>query len=279
MDDNEYVFVKKKINDLLAIDLDHYKERQMRRRLTTFVERSDASDVDSYFREAESDENMLQELKDFLTINVSEFFRDQHQFEKLEKTILPDLLINGNRLKIWSAGCSIGAEPYTLAIMLEELSPGRSHTIIATDLDETILTHARAGGPYTEQDIRNVPPTRLKKYFIKENDKFWVTEAIRKKIKFKKHNLLSDPYEAVCDLILCRNVVIYFTDSAKAKINSGFCDSLKEGGVLFIGGSEIIFDAGKIGFEVAMPSFYKKTGAMCINDEKINAIKSRFPGI
>ena len=258
MDDNEYGYVKKRINDLLDIDLDNYKERQMRRRLTSFLERANPPDIGTFFNKVEREENMLQELKDFLTINVSEFFRDEHQFQKLETTILPELFEGRMKIKLWSAGCSIGAEPYTLAIMMEEIKPGLSHTIVATDLDETILKQARAGGPYSSQDVRNVKPDRLSKYFKNEDGKYWVVDKIRDKVKFKRHNLLSDQYEDNCDLILCRNVVIYFTDAAKSKINRGFHDALREGGILFIGGSEIIFDAAQIGFGVAMPSFYRR---------------------
>jgi len=258
MDDNEYSYVKKRINDLLDIDLDNYKERQMRRRLTSFLERANPPDVGAFFNNVEKEDKTLQELKDFLTINVSEFFRDEHQFQKLENVILPELLKNRTRIKLWSAGCSIGAEPYTLAIMMEKIMPGSSHTIIATDLDETILKQARAGGPYAQQDVRNVKPDHLARYFRNEDGKYWVVDKIRDRVKFKRHNLLSDPYEENCDLILCRNVVIYFTDAAKSKINRGFHNSLREGGILFIGGSEIIFDSAQIGFGVAMPSFYRK---------------------
>ncbi len=261
MDDNEYTYVKRKVNELLCIDLDNYKERQMRRRLNSFLERANADDVGNYFNSMEKDHKMIQELKDFLTINVSEFFRDDRQFEKLESVIMPELLRDRVCLKLWSAGCSIGAEPYTMAIILEELSPGTNHKIIATDLDETILKQARAGGPYMEQDVRNVNPQRLAKYFRKEGDKYWVADSIRNRVKFRRHNLLSDPYEDNCDLILCRNVVIYFTDNAKSKINRGFHASLREGGVLFIGGSEIIFDSSKIGLCVIIPSFYRKLPA------------------
>ncbi|MBM3133084.1 MAG: protein-glutamate O-methyltransferase CheR, partial [Chloroflexi bacterium] len=258
MNDLEYGFVKQKVLDLTAIDLDSYKEKQMRRRLSSYLERTKAPSIAAYFQSLEQDSRMLQELKDFLTINVSEFFRDDHQFEKLGQSIFPALLKDRVRLKVWSAGCSNGSEPYTLAIMLDELTPGKLHTIKATDVDETILTRARAGGPYAAQDVRNVRPDRLAKHFRKEGDKYWINDRIRERVEFTRHNLLSDPYEHDCDLILCRNVVIYFTDAAKREINRGFHAALREGGVLFIGGSEIIFDCAQTGFEIASPSFYRK---------------------
>ncbi|MDY6911143.1 MAG: protein-glutamate O-methyltransferase CheR [Chloroflexota bacterium] len=258
MNDMEYQYTKKKVRELLDIDLENYKEQQMRRRLTSFVDRSKAPDVGTYFTNAEKNNQMLKELQDFLTINVSEFFRDERQFGKLETVVMPELLKNNSKLKIWSAGCSIGAEPYTLAIMLTELSPDTKHQIVASDLDNTILSHAKAGGPYSDQDVKNVSPQRLTKYFTKKDDEYWVIDSIKNKVDFKRHNLLTDIYEKQCDLILCRNVVIYFTDAAKLKINQGFLDSLKDGGVLFVGGSEIIFDSAKLGFESIIPSFYRR---------------------
>lgn len=261
MDDSEYTFIKQRVFDLIDIDLDNYKEKQMRRRLSAFIERSKAPDVASYFEAVGEDGRMLQELKDFLTINVSEFFRDQHHFETLRRDILPELLQQRRQLKVWSAGCSNGAEPYTLAIMLEELTPGRRHHIVATDLDETILAQARKGGPYMPQDIRNVKPRQLTRFFRIEGEKHWVTDWIRDRVQFTRHNLLNDPYGTDYDLILCRNVVIYFTDFAKKQINRAFHNALREGGVLFIGGSEIIFDCAQIGFEIICPSFYRKLPA------------------
>ena len=102
-------------------------------------------------------------------------------------------------------------------------------------------------------------------HFNIEEGKYWVIDKIKDRVKFKRHNLLSDPYEENCDLILCRNVVIYFTDAAKSKINRGFHNSLREGGILFIGGREIIFDASPIVFGVAMPSFYRRVSEGTLN--------------
>ena len=104
---------------------------------------------------------MLGELQDFLTINVSSFFRDEKQFQRLQSVILPELLQNNRRLNIWSAGCSNGAEPYSIAIILTELSDRHDHRILATDIDDTILERAKSGGPYKAADVKNVPPGLL----------------------------------------------------------------------------------------------------------------------
>ena len=259
MDDNEYGYIKKKVLDLTKIDLDSYKEQQMRRRLTGLMERAGAEDASSYFGRIEKDRRMLDELRDFLTINVSEFFRDKQQFERLQSIVLPEALQNNPRLNIWSAGCSNGSEPYTLAIILAEISPGRQHRILATDIDTTILGRAKAGGPYTAADVKNVSRNLLAKHFKESEGNYWVIDSIREKVEFRQHNLLSDPYEDNLDLIICRNVVIYFTNEAKNKINQRFCQSLKDQGVLFIGGSEIIFEAPAMRLESFLPSFYRKS--------------------
>ena len=113
--------------------------------------------------------------------------------------MVKDLAINrtpGNNsgLRIWSAGCSNGSEPYTLSIILEELAPGRNHYLLATDLDRTILTKARARGPYTADDTRNVSLDHRKKYFDDVNSQFFIKENIAKRVTFKEQNMLTEPF-------------------------------------------------------------------------------------
>jgi len=262
LSDAEYCYVKEKVFGLTQIDLDCYKEKQMRRRFNGLLDRVGVPDATTYFNRVEQDNKMLTELRDFLTINVSCFFRDDNHFDRLRTIILPQLLRNSCRLNIWSAGCSNGSEPYTLAILLSELSPGNQHRILATDIDEKIIGRAQAGGPYTPADVKSVPQSLLRKYFEENGGGYHVVEDIKKRVMFRRHNLLSDPYETGFDLIVCRNVVIYFTDAAKRKINQGFFESLKPEGILFIGGSEIIFEADRLGFKSLFPSFYRKPAGM-----------------
>ncbi len=206
----------------------------------------------------EADQGALQKLVDFLTINVTEFFRDAAQWRVLKNRTLPDVLSKNNRLSIWSAGCSHGAEPYSLAIALDELSPGGNYRILGTDLDERILAKARAGGPYTSSDLKNVPRSVLLKYFTPSSEGHMVNTTLLPKITFKRHNLLTDPYERGFDVIVCRNVIIYFSDDAKDKLHRGFFDSLKPGGWLFIGATETMLDATRLGFQRQAASFFQK---------------------
>ena len=164
-------------------------------------------------------------------------------------------------IRIWSAGCSIGCEPYTMSMILNELDPRGNHQIIATDVDVPILNRARTGIGYLPAEVRGVPPEILRKYFVFDGSTYKVTDDIKRRITFKRHDLLSDPYPADLDLILCRNVVIYFNDEAKAVIYRGFAESLKPGGYLFIGGSEMIMRAADIGFRSASTSIYRRLAA------------------
>lgn len=259
MTDEEYNYLKEQILRVTGIDLESYKSQQMRRRLDGFLSRIPGSGVGPYCEILQKDPEAQQRLKDFLTINVSEFFRDNEQFHVLKTKILPELVSkNPSSIKIWSAGCSIGAEPYSVAMILDEINPQCSYRILATDLDQTILAQAKAGGPYKENDLKNVNKLQLTKYFTHTDRKYTVVDRLKSKIDFRQQNLLKANYPKDFDLIICRNVVIYFTDDAKRKINQGFYNSLKDNGILFIGGTEALLDAQELGFKRLVTSFYTR---------------------
>ncbi|MBV8719399.1 MAG: protein-glutamate O-methyltransferase CheR [Chloroflexi bacterium] len=251
---------RKRAYQLTGLDLTSYKAPQMHRRLTALLQRQKIASFAEYARVLETDAQRRQEFKDYVTINVSEFFRDGDRFGELERRILPMLLGGGAGLRVWSAGCSIGAEPYSVSILLHEQAPGRNHSILATDIDQTILDRARAGAGYLATDLRNAGAERIRKWFIATPDgKFSVGPAPRTPIRFQKHDLLRDPYpKGPFDLVACRNVVIYFTEEAKDRIYQGFVNSLASGGVLFVGGTEAIMRPQALGLTVLGPGFYRK---------------------
>jgi chemotaxis protein methyltransferase CheR len=258
MRDLEYSYLKTRIKQLTGIDLDDYRERQMRRRLTSFISRTSAPSVVAYCRMVENDRAMLEDLRSFLTIKVSEFFRDPLPFEQLRTEILPRLLMDRSRLDIWSTGCSVGGEPYSIAIILDKLTPYAKHRILATDIDEISLARARAGGPYRSNEVRSVPTQLLREYFEVVEECYRVNEKIRRKVEFRKHDLLREPFETGFDLIVCRNVAIYFTEEAKMRLNQQFCQSLSPGGILFVGGTEAIARSREIGLATLGHCFYRK---------------------
>jgi chemotaxis protein methyltransferase CheR len=256
----DFELFRKRAYQLTGLDLTSYKAPQMHRRLTALLARLKVDNFVAYASLLERDAQRRQEFKDYVTINVSEFFRDADRFGELERRVLPELLAGGKPVKVWSAGCSIGAEPYSLAIMLRELAPGRMHSILGTDIDETILDRARAGTGYLESDIRNVGAERIGRWFSKGGDgKYSVGSQPRTMITFQKHDLLRDAFpRGPFDLVACRNVVIYFTEDAKERIYQGFVDALRPGGILFVGGTEAIMRPQTLGLQVVGPGFYRK---------------------
>lgn len=251
-----YPVFRKTVLELTGIDLDCYKGTQMERRLQTIMRRAGVADLNAYARLLSTTPPRVKEFQDFLTINVSEWLRNPEKFEELQKVILPDLLKKSPKLRIWSAGCSNGSEPYSVAMLLDELDPVGRHQVIATDLDEEILKVARAG-IYHEKDVKNVSPARRARYLTQQGENFVVKPELKAKIQFERQNLLSDPSPQEIDLVLCRNVVIYFTEEAKDELYRRFHRALKPGGILFVGGTESLLRARDLGYASASPFFYR----------------------
>lgn len=262
-DEVGYAYFLRAVRKLTGVDLTCYRQGQLRRRLEALVQRVGVDGFMEYGRLLEREPARLQELRDYFTINVSEFFRDAPRFAHLEREVLPGLLAARPSLRVWSAGCSIGAEPYTVAMLLRELTPRGAHRILATDVDRTVLDRARRGDGYAATELRQVTPERLARHFTPAADgkSFAIRPEVKALVQFREHDLLGPPPGDGFDLILCRNVVIYFTDDAKAVLYQRFVDALRPGGVLFVGGTEIVRDADRLGLAVAGASFYRKGAA------------------
>lgn len=255
------------LKETSGLDLTAYKERQTMRRLSGFLNRHQIDGWTELARRIRADDELRVRLTDHLAINVTEFFRNPERFVHLADEVLPALLQRFEQLRIWSAGCSIGAEPYSLAILLDELAPGSSgrHQVLGTDLDREALAHARKA-VYVEDHLKEVSDTRRRQYFEPLSDgTSRVRTDIRNYVKFSEHNLLLDPYPRQQHLILCRNVIIYFTEEAKDRIISRFADSLVPGGYLLVGSTETIFRSERYGLRSVGPFLYERT------DEKASA--------
>jgi chemotaxis protein methyltransferase CheR len=239
------------------INLSLYKETQMKRRITTLRNKRGFKSYIDYYHAMNENNELMNEFIDRLTINVSEFFRNRKRWEVLKNRIIPELIENRPRLKIWSAACSTGEEAYSLAILFNEFFPQVTVQIIATDIDETVLKEAKKGS-YLEQSLKEVPTYLKKKYFHYDNNTYQVDPKLGKQITFAKHNLLADRYPSQIDLLVCRNVLIYFTDEAKEEIYHGFKDALNPGGVLFVGSTEQIFSSEKYQLKLYDTFFYQK---------------------
>ncbi len=257
MDEKDWADFKKKLKAKTEIDLDLYKEAQMKRRIGNLVTRGGFDSFIAYFDHVAKDKDEFAAFIEYLTINVSEFFRTPDKFGKLETDVIPELLKRSPTLNIWSAGCSIGAEVYSLTMILKDLTPGKKHRLLATDLDIEIIAKAKKG-VYSDNELKALDPKRKEKYFTKTPDgKFAIKDEIKQCVEFKRHNLLKDPFEKGFDLILCRNVVIYFTEEAKDQLYRNFFASLKPGGILFVGATEAILNARNMGYVNYQPFFYQ----------------------
>ena len=239
------------------INLSAYKSNQLHRRILSLMSRVGVATIDEYVELLKKDKDQRQKFLDFITINVTEFFRNPEIFDDLSKSITKDLLPHNKNLKIWSAACSIGAEPYSIAMILDSIALGGLHKIIATDIDNTILDRAKKG-EYVLSEVKNVKPEYVNKYFTVNNEKYLLSPKIKAMVTFKKHDLILDNYEKDFDLIVCRNVVIYFNQDVKNNIYMKFSESLKKGGLLFVGATESIYNYKEYGFEKASTFIYKK---------------------
>lgn len=252
---DNYEMFKREVYKLTGIDLNCYKEKQMRRRIDTLATKNKATSYETYLAMLRADKDLFEQFVNFLTINVSEFYRNPEQWKLLDESVIPKLIkAHGNRLKIWSAACSTGDEPYSLAMAFSKHLPLSNIQIIATDIDKQVLEQAQTG-LYNAKSIAAVPEEFKKKYFTQVGSSYKIADELKKCITFKQHNLLKDPYPSDCDLILCRNVVIYFTDEAKDEIYRKFFKSLKNQGVLFIGSTEQITNYKELGY-TRLSSFY-----------------------
>ncbi|WP_352416825.1 CheR family methyltransferase, partial [Clostridium tertium] len=238
------------------INLNAYKQEQLNRRIGSLMSRIDIKSLEDYKKLLRSDNKERQRFLDFITINVTEFFRNPELFKELEKA-LKSYLLNNNKLKIWSAACSIGCEPYSIAMMLNEINPMGRNNIVATDIDSTILKRASLG-EYVQAEMKNIDEDYRKKYFKLEKDKYIINNNIKSMVTFKKHDLILDNYEKDFDLIVCRNVIIYFKNDVKKEIFKNFSNSLKKGGLLFVGATESIYNYKEYGLEKVSTFIYKR---------------------
>lgn len=254
---NDYLYFVEKWKDLTNINLALYKEAQMKRRLTSLYEKKGYRHFGEFAKAVANDPLLFKETLDRMTINVSEFYRNYKRWAVLEDKILPSLK-TGKTLKVWSAACSTGEEPYTLAMILEKAKSVSGYQIIATDIDENALQTAKKG-EFHKRSLQEVPEPIKREFFEKNEDIYTVKETVKKHISFKAHNLLADPFEREFDVIVCRNVFIYFTEAAKENLYQKMSNSLLKKGILFVGSTEQIFHPEKYGLATVDTFFYQKS--------------------
>ncbi len=254
----DYEGFKKAILQMTKIDLNAYKENQMKRRIDTLIRKHNVSGYEEFVNALKSDKVLYEEFINYLTINVSEFYRNPDQWELMDKVFIPELINTfGKNLRIWSAACSTGDEPYSLVMALSRHIPLNQIRIIATDIDKQVIAQAKVG-LYAEKSLAGVPKDLKDKYFTKIGASYQISQDIKSRVEFREHNLLRDPYPTSCHFIICRNVMIYFTDEAKEEIYRKFSNSLLKNGVLFIGSTEQIMNQRDFNFERRNSFYYQK---------------------
>lgn len=254
----DYSYLKREVLALTGIDLDCYKEKQMKRRIDTLIAKHKIEGYDKYVQGLKADKALFEEFVNYITINVSEFYRNPEQWQLMDQTVIPELVKRfGRNLKIWSAACSTGDEPYSLVMALSRHLPLNNIKIFATDLDKQVIAKAKVG-LYADKSIASVPEDFKRKYFTQVGTSYKISDEIKSRVEFKEHNLLKDQYPTDYHMIVCRNVLIYFTEEAKDGVFRKFCKALAPGGVLFIGSTEQIINYKEIGYERKNSFFYQK---------------------
>lgn len=254
-----------------GIDCRKYKSNFLVRRLASRMRVHHVSDYQAYLHILKKYPEEMDALLDNLTINLTYFFRDQSVFEALRDEVLTPLIRQrdyaGRRhLRLWSAGCATGEEAYSLAILLHQMLgtslPHWDVSILATDLDEKALQKARAG-VYDMFSFREVSAQELAPFFTTQNGRHHLIPEIKSLVNFQRHDLLGNTYPTNMDVILCRNVLIYFTREQHDHIFAMFHRALRDGGVLITGKTEILLGPTAALFKPInlREHIYRKVGA------------------
>ncbi|OLS23391.1 MAG: Chemotaxis protein methyltransferase [Candidatus Heimdallarchaeota archaeon LC_2] len=230
-----------------GIEVTSYKERYIIRRIKVRLGRLRLDSYKQYLSHLQNNPEEIKLVKESLSINVTRFFRNRDTFVLVKDRILPELMnlaLKSTRsdINIWSAGCAVGAEPYTVAIIANEaIGEQMRVNITATDVKPELLSMAR-NGIYSEQYLAEMEKQEIFKYFQKLNeDDYEVSRAIRNMVNFQQHDLMKDSYPGNMDMIICRNVLIYVDRNAQMEIVRKFFDALRPGGVLILGRTETLF--------------------------------------
>lgn len=257
----EFLKVRKMIFSYCGISINDGKEALVQSRLMKRIRKLELNTFSEYLKYVDKDRTGKEflSLVDVLTTNKTNFFREDQHFDFIKKVIFPK--VKGQNLKWWSAGCSSGEEPITLSITLlenQQTAQWNSVKILATDISRDVLLTAKSG-VYKQHKIVDVPSSLISKYFDRVgDDSFKVKNQIRSIITYGRLNLTDNwPLKGDFQMIMCRNVMIYFNRQTQEEIVRKFREQLAPGGYLFIGHSESIA-ASSLGFRNVAPAVYQK---------------------
>ena len=242
MTENNFQCIAKIAFEVTGIVLGEHKKDLVYSRISRRIRTLKLTNFDQYINIIE--DNNHQEFTSFvnsITTNLTSFFRESHHFDFLKSTAFPELKKQGKSPLIWSAGCSTGEEPYSIAMTLDEFYPGGGFggaKILATDLDSNVLDTGRSG-VYEASRIEALDDKLKKKYFKFNNDQVAVNDKLKTNIQFNRLNLLGPwPMKKKFDIIFCRNVIIYFNKETQKELFTRYSNMLNQNGYLIIGHSE-----------------------------------------
>ena len=255
---DDYIGFCDGLREICGIDLTQYRRPQMERRLRSYWARLGISKLTDALPRLRRDAAQLDDLLDRVTINVSQLWRHPDQWAHLERGLLAELAARGP-VRAWSAGCSYGAEAYTLAAVCRAAVPTASVRILGTDIDQRMVARAKAG-EFSDADARTAPPAAMERWFERTPDGWRAKQALRAMTSFEVGDLLKLRRPASSyELIMCRNTVIYFADRIRDDLHASFADALRPGGLLVIGGTERVSDATALGLTPIHPFIYRKS--------------------
>lgn len=264
--EKEFNEISNYVKKNFGIHLTDKKKTLVTTRLENYILTQGYAGFSEYFEEIKRDASgvLISEFLNRITTNHTYFWRESEHFEFFQNKVLPQLLENkkDKDLRIWSAGCSSGQEPYTLAMIVDEVKSQNNLNwntqILATDISDRVLIEAKQG-IYKKSDLIEMPPLFLQKHFnMVDKEMVQVNERLKQEVIFRKLNLMNQfNFKKRLDVIFCRNVMIYFDDTTKHQIVSKFYNLLDDGGYLFIGHSESI-NRNIVPFKYVKPAIYRK---------------------
>jgi chemotaxis protein methyltransferase CheR len=257
-EDKEFLLLKRKIFKDTSLDIHQYKNNYLRRRIDVRMRANNTQNYIEYYRLLSKEPMEYNTLLEDLTINVTHFFRDPEVFQVIEDEIIPLLIYENVKkqhrtIRLLSVGCASGEEPYSLAILMHYLLGEEfdkfNVSIYGIDYDKTSLEIARSGKYYPQQ-LENVRAEFLESYFDFDDELYHISDEIQDMVRFKNQDIFNGNFGKHFNIIVCRNVMIYFTKDMQERLFEQFYDSLKNGGYLIIGKTETMVGEVKENFEI-----------------------------
>ena len=259
--DKHFDAILGKVKRRTGFDLGNYRSSTLQRRIGLRMARVGADGYKAYSEFLDRNPGEFGELLHTLAINVTGFFRDPAVFNEIRANVLPGIASRKKKIRAWSAGCATGEEAYSLAMLLDGFRKGgriSGYSILATDLSEPVLKTARAGS-YSPSQLKEIPPY-ARGLVSRSGDSLVMPEGLRRHIRFAKHDLTSGRFPKGFDLVLCRNVFIFYSPEAQRKMLAGLARSLAPGGCLVLGTAEKSVGPGSGLVQVGKSNIFRKNG-------------------